>query len=73
INVKNLGRYDQSTRNAIRLLAQTDSTILSDSLLMPKQEVVTTTITKPVSGKKQKEEKKTWLGRLFSGKDEKSR
>ncbi len=73
INVKKRGRYDKRTRDAIRLLSQTDSTILSDSLLMPKQEVITTTVTQPVSKKKSEEEKKSWLGRLFSSKDEKAK
>ncbi|HAD97320.1 MAG TPA: hypothetical protein DCG19_07925, partial [Cryomorphaceae bacterium] len=72
INVRNRGRYDEPTRDAIRLLAETDSTILADSLLMPRHEVVTTTVTKPLSKKSRKEEKKTWLGRLFS-KDDKAR
>ncbi len=72
ITVKNSGRFDQPSRDALHLLAQTDSTFLADSLLLPRQEVVTTTVTEPIASKKPKEEKKSWLGRIFSGKDDKN-
>lgn len=56
-------------RTALDVLTQTQKAINKDSVLIPKQEITTTTVTRVETPEKPKEEEKGWLKSVFGKKE----